>query len=73
MVTNQVDGDWIESDSEHLGGNPRVKNTRISVSLLLELLASGMTIEEITEEYPSLSHESIQGVLHELSDKQKAT
>jgi len=30
---------WIVSDSEHLGGNPRVQGTRISVSLILESLA----------------------------------
>jgi len=71
MVTNEVDGDWIVSDPEHLGGNPRVNGTRISVSLLLDLLAGGMTINEISTEYPSLSHKSIQGVLRELSENHK--
>lgn len=58
---------WIVADSEHLGGTPRVKGTRISVSLLLQLLATGMTISEIIEEYPSLTEEAIQGALQELS------
>ncbi len=62
---------WIVSDEEHLGGDPRVKGTRISISLLLDLLAAGMSIEEITAEYPSLSREAIKMTLRELSESQK--
>jgi uncharacterized protein (DUF433 family) len=58
---------WIVSDPEHLGGAPRVRGTRISVTLLLELLSSGMTIPEIAKEYPSLSERDIRGVLEELA------
>jgi len=58
---------WIVSDSEHLGGRPRVRDTRIAVSLLLEWLAAGMTIAEIVAEYPSLTEESIRGTLTELA------
>jgi uncharacterized protein (DUF433 family) len=58
---------WIISDPEHLGGAPRVRGTRIAISLLLELLACGMTIPEIVAEYPSLSEEAIRGVLEELA------
>lgn len=58
---------WIVSDLEHLGGAPRVRNTRISVAQLLELLASGMSSNEIVQEYPSLSVESIRGALTELA------
>ncbi len=58
---------WIVADPEHLGGAPRVRDTRISVSLLLELLASGMTVPEIVKEYPSLSEEAIRGTLAELA------
>jgi len=43
---------WIVSDADHLGGKPRVRDTRISVTLLLEWLAAGMTIGEIAKEYP---------------------
>ena len=45
---------WIVSDADHLGGKPRVRDTRISVALLLEWLAAGMTIAKIVKEYPSL-------------------
>ena len=38
--------------------------TRISVALILESLAAGMSIaEKIVDAYPSLSQESIRGVL----------
>jgi len=61
---------WIVADPEHLGGALRVQGTRISLALLLELLASGMTIPEIVEEYPSLSEEAIRGALKELAHSQ---
>ena len=58
---------WIVSDPDHLGGNPRVRDTRIAVALLLEWLAAGMTIDAIVKEYPSLSQEAIRGTLEELA------
>ena len=58
---------WIVADPEHLGGAPRVRDTRISIALLLELLACGMTIPQVVEEYPSLSEEAVQGALAELA------
>jgi uncharacterized protein (DUF433 family) len=58
---------WIVSDPEHLGGAPRVRDTRIAVALLLEWIASGMTISEIVNEYPSLTEEAIRGTLEELA------
>ncbi len=58
---------WIVSDPEHLGGRPRVRDTRIAVALLLEWLAAGMTIGEIVKEYPSLTEEAIRGTLEELA------
>lgn len=60
---------WIVADSEHLGGSPRVRDTRISIAFLLESLAAGMSIEEIVDAYPSLSEESIRGVLGELAHR----
>jgi uncharacterized protein (DUF433 family) len=60
---------WIVSDREHLGGAPRVRDTRISVAHILEALSEGMSIEEIVDAYPSLSAEAIRGVLAELSHR----
>jgi uncharacterized protein (DUF433 family) len=58
---------WIVSDPDHLGGKPRVRDTRIAVSLLLEWLAAGMTIDEIVKEYPSLTEAAIRGTLEDLA------
>ena len=35
---------WIVADPEHLGGSPRVRGTRISVALILESLAAGLSL-----------------------------
>ena len=50
-----------------------MRGTRISVALLLENFAAGMTGDEIAEAYPSLTVESIQGVMSELARQQKTT
>ena len=60
---------WIVADPEHLGGSPRVRGTRISVALILEFLAAGMTIAQIVDAYPSLTEESVRGVLAELAHR----
>ena len=64
---------WIVSDKEYLGGAPRVRGTRISVTFLLESLAAGMTISDIVQAYPTLTEEAVRGVLTELArDNEKA-
>ncbi|WP_373546066.1 DUF433 domain-containing protein [Chamaesiphon sp.] len=40
-------------------GKPCIKGHRIWVSLILDFLASGMTMAEIIEEYPQLHTEDI--------------
>ena len=40
-------------------GKPCIRGTRIWVSLILDYLASGMTIEEIRSECPQLQREDI--------------
>ena len=62
-------GNWIIADSEHLGGSPRVRGTRISVALILESLAAGMTIAQIIDAYPSLTEDSVRGTLAELANR----
>ena len=56
---------WIVADPGHLGGSPRVRGTRISVVLILESLAAGLSVAEIVDAYPSLTEESVRGVLAE--------
>jgi uncharacterized protein (DUF433 family) len=49
----------ITIDPAVCGGKPCLKGTRIWVSLLLDLLAGGMTEAEILAEYPQLTHEDV--------------
>lgn len=51
--------DYITADPEILGGKPIIKGTRISVQLILEWLANGSSIEQITEEFPHLRPEAV--------------
>ena len=44
---------WIVADPELLGGRLALRGTRLSVSLILECLANGMTFEDINEAYAS--------------------
>ncbi len=47
--------DYIASDPDILRGKPRLKGTRIPVSLVLGYLAAGKTAEEILAEFPDLT------------------
>jgi uncharacterized protein (DUF433 family) len=42
-----------------LAGKPIIKGTRISVELILKLLAQGVAIDEILNEYPRLTRADI--------------
>jgi uncharacterized protein (DUF433 family) len=54
---------WIASDPGILGGKPCIKGTRISVELVLELLASGANRDDILRAYPHLTAEQIGAAL----------
>jgi uncharacterized protein (DUF433 family) len=45
------------------GGQPTIRGMRITVANILELLAGGMTTEEILADYPYLEAEDIQACL----------
>lgn len=55
--------EYIASDPEILHGKPRLKGTRIPVSLILGYLAAGKTADEITVEFPDLTREQIAACL----------
>ena len=55
--------DRITSDPNILGGKACIRGMRISVSLIINLIANGMTFEEIIDEYPDLEMEDIQQAL----------
>ena len=53
----------IVMNPEVLSGKPVIKGTRIPVYLILELLAAGMSVNDVLEEYPELTREDIQAAL----------
>jgi len=52
----------IETNDQILLGKPVIKGTRLSVEHIINLLASGWTEQQILENYPRLSKESLQAV-----------
>lgn len=55
--------DRVSVDPNVCFGKPCIRGTRIWVSLLLDLLADGMTIEGILKEYPGLTEEDIRAAI----------
>ncbi|MGI8573900.1 MAG: DUF433 domain-containing protein [Egibacteraceae bacterium] len=55
--------DRITSDPSVCHGQPTVRGLRYPVESLLELLASGMSIEEILVDYPDLEREDLLAAL----------
>ncbi|TKJ19574.1 MAG: antitoxin [Promethearchaeota archaeon Loki_b32] len=53
----------IETDPEICHGKPRIKGTRIIISIILEWLEAGKTFEEIMDAYPELSKEDISATI----------
>ena len=53
----------ISIDPNICFGKPCIKGTRIWVSLILDFLASGMTINEIRAEYPQLTVEDVRAAI----------
>jgi len=53
----------ISVDPNICFGKPCIRGTRIWVSLLLDLLANGASIEEILAEYPQLTEKDIRAAI----------
>jgi uncharacterized protein (DUF433 family) len=53
----------IESNPEILGGKPVLKGTRIPVELILEMVQSGYSVDEIVSEYPHLKRHDLVQIL----------
>jgi len=53
----------IVLDPAILAGKPLIRGTRISVELVVDLLAAGWSTDQITESYPGLGHEDVQACL----------
>lgn len=52
-------------------GKPCIAGTRITVSDVLEYLASGMSQDEILSDFPDLREEHIQAVLRYAAEREK--
>jgi uncharacterized protein (DUF433 family) len=55
--------DHIVSTPDVIRGKPRIKGTRIPVSLVLGYFAAGNTAEEIIDEFPDLNKDHIAACL----------
>ena len=55
--------DHLESTPTVLRGKPRIKGTRIPVSLILGYLAAGHSPDQIIAEFPDLQHEHLAACL----------
>lgn len=53
----------IISDDEFMDGNPIVRGTRITVEHILRELARDLSVEQILNEHPQLTHESVKAAL----------
>ena len=51
-----------------VGGRPRIKGTRLAVSLILEFMSAGSSEAEILEAYPQLSADDVRACLRYASE-----
>ena len=59
--------DWrkyISVDPEICHGQACIAGTRVMVTVILDNLAAGLTVEEIADSYPSVSADAVKAVLH---------
>ena len=56
--------DHITTDPDVLGGKACVRSMRISVALVVNLVANGMSTAQIIDEYPDLEAEDVRQALH---------
>ena len=55
--------DPITHDPDILGGKACIRGMRISVSLVVNLVANGMTAQQIVDEYPDLEPDDVRQAL----------
>ncbi len=60
----------ITFDPGKRGGKPCIRNMRITVYDILNWLASGMTKEEILEDYPELTENDIRASLYYAAERE---
>ncbi len=55
--------DYITVDPEVCHGKACIKGTRIMVSVILDNLADGLTVEQILANYPTLTQEAVRAAI----------
>jgi uncharacterized protein (DUF433 family) len=55
--------DRISFESGVMGGRACIRGMRITVALVVNLVANGMTVDEIVREYPDLAPDDIRQAL----------
>ena len=65
--------DVLTLDPEKRGGQPCIRDLRITVYDVLSWLAAGMKEEEILSDFPDLTHEDILAVLSYAADRERKT
>jgi len=55
--------DYIVVDPQVCHGKACIKGTRIMVSVILDNLAVGLSVDDILQSYPTLTREAIQAAL----------
>ncbi len=63
--------DRITSDPDRRSGKPIIKGTRMTVTDVLEYLASGMTHAEILQDFPYITEEDIRACLAFAADRER--
>ncbi|MDP2207665.1 MAG: DUF433 domain-containing protein [Bacteroidota bacterium] len=63
-------GEYIKINPEKRFGKPCIRDTRIAVYDILGWLASGMTFDEIIQDFPELSVEDIKACLAYAADRE---
>lgn len=62
---------YITIEPDKRSGKPCIRGLRITVQDVLEYLASGMTEEEILDDFPDLTREDIQACLAFAADRER--
>lgn len=63
MIGHATFRERITRDPAVLGGKPVIRGMRIPVSLVVDFVAAGSTVEEILDAYPALTAEDIEAAL----------
>ena len=56
--------EYISVDPNVCHGQACIVGTRVMVTVILDNLAAGLTVDEIAESYPSVSADAVKAALH---------